>query len=131
MPRVDGRPARARFVFSVSVATRDRPMLDALRQFLGAGSIHTSPARRANWQPMATFTIASNKGHRRATIPFADTFLLPCAKRRQFEQWRERLVEHEREHPSRQRSQCSVEGCAGLVRGRGLCRSHYYRATGY
>jgi hypothetical protein len=115
----------------VSVATWDQGMLEALRTFLGTGSIHTSPARRANWQPTATFTIASNKGHRSATIPFAETFLLPCAKRRQFDRWRERLEEYERLIPKRGRSQCSVQGCTGLVRGRGLCRSHYYRATGY
>jgi hypothetical protein len=28
-------------------------------------------------------------------------------------------------------SSCSVDGCGRPVRGRGLCRSHYYRATGY
>ena len=28
-------------------------------------------------------------------------------------------------------STCSVEGCDRPVRGRGLCRRHYYRATGY
>jgi hypothetical protein len=69
-----------------------------------------------------------------ATILFVDAHLLPCAKRRQFDQWRRDLDEYERRHPNRfgtGPSPCSVAGCDKPVRGRGLCRSHYDRATGY
>ena len=132
-PYADGSP-RLRFVFQVTVATRDRPLLEALHQFLGLGSLRDTPRRSERWLPQTTLVVNSLRAHHAATIPFADRFLLPCAKRRQFEEWRQRLEAHEVDHPNRYgkgRSVCSAPGCDGLVRGRGLCRSHYYRATGY
>ena len=56
------------------------------------------------------------------------------AKRDQFDRWREEFDTYERAHPTqwgRGPSTCSEPGCHKPVRGRGLCRSHYYRATGY
>ena len=73
-------------------------------------------------------------GHREATIAFAERYLLPSAKRDQFEQWRAEMDEYLQAHPSRWGlgpSRCSQPGCEKPVRGRGLCRAHYYRATGY
>jgi hypothetical protein len=125
---------RLRFVFAVSVASRDRHLLEALAAFLGHGSINDAPARRAHYQPMSTFTISSMRSHHCATIPFAETFLLRCHKRRQFEVWRDALRGYEAHRPTqygRGRSECSMPECNGPVRGRSLCRSHYYRATGY
>ena len=122
---------RLRFVFVMTMASRDRPLLEQLETFLGAGSIVDTPARKAHWQPTSTFSVSSIQAHWAATIPFADQFLLPCAKRRQFEAWRQTLGAYDRDRPRRVRSICSVEGCGKPVRGRGLCRSHYYRVTGY
>lgn len=129
----DGQP-RLRFKFSVEMASRDRQLLEQLRDFLGRGSVHDTPARRPNWQPTSTFLIASFVGHHEATIPFGEAYLLDCAKRRQFEKWKEALRRYEDENISRSRrvrSPCSMVGCDKPVRGRGLCRQHYYRATGY
>jgi hypothetical protein len=132
-PFQDGGP-RQRFVFQVSVAARDRNVLEALRAFLGTGSIHDRARRYTSWLPVSTFTIGSHRAHRQVTIPFAERFLLLGAKRRQFESWRDDLHEYERLHPpkwGRGRSACSEAGCHEPVRGRGLCRRHYYRATGW
>jgi hypothetical protein len=130
-PFADGAPRR-RFVFEVKMASRDRRLLVALKSFLGLGSLHDAAPRRVGWQPISTFTIASLKGHHAATIPFAERFLLPCEKRKQFERWRDAMVTYERDHPRKLgRSICRVVGCEKLVRGRMLCRSHYYRETGY
>lgn len=133
-PYSDGT-LRKRFVFSITVASRDRALLDHLRAFLGEGSICDSPPRKPGWQPTTQLRIASIVAHRRATIPFAETYLLPaCAKRQQFERWRDELDSWVRVHPSRYGlgpRPCSVQGCERPVRGRGLCRRHYYRATGY
>jgi hypothetical protein len=129
----DGTPRR-RFVFQVTVASRDRPMLEALRDALGFGSISDKPPQRAHWQPTSVYTVNSRRAHFLATIPFMERYLLPSAKRSQYERWRDALIEHERARPSNWRkgpSPCSEPGCDKPVRGRGLCRSHYYRATGY
>jgi hypothetical protein len=117
------------------MATRDRPLLEAARAVLGYGSISDAPRRRPEWQPITTFNIASRKAHRAATIPFAERYLRPCAKRDQFELWRDALISYEAEtashRPKRGRSICRIPGCDKPVRGRMLCRSHYYRETGY
>ncbi len=125
---------RRRFVFQVTVARRDRALLEELRSFLGYGSIADRRARRPEHQPTTTFSVASFRAHREATIPFAERYLLPSAKRDQFERWRGEMEEYLEAHPSRWGlgpSPCSVPGCGKPVRGRGLCRAHYYRATGY
>ncbi len=129
-PRRDGR-TRTRFVFQVAVATRDRPVLEALREFLGFGSVTDHRPARAHWQPMSSFTIASFRGHYAATIPFAERYLLPSANKAQYERWRDAFLAYDETRARRTRSVCSEPGCEGCVRGRGLCRSHYYRSTGY
>ena len=129
----DGSP-RKRFVFEISMADRDLSLLRSMREFLGVGSINVQEARRADWEPIASFSVRSHRAHRARTIPFAERFLLPGAKRRQFEHWRDAFYEYEAIHPNRfglGPSPCRIDGCDKPVRGRGLCRSHYYRATGY
>jgi len=121
-------------VFQMDMASRDRALLEALRRFLGFGSIHNRRPERAHWQPTSVLTLASRKAHHGATIPFSEKYLLRSAKRDQFEAWRDALFLYERKRPTRYgrgRSPCSVPGCDRPVRGRRLCRSHYYRATGY
>lgn len=132
-PFADGS-TRLSFRFQVTMASRDRPLLEALRDHLGYGSIHDTRPQRATWQPTSTFTIGSLTAHHAATIPFSEQYLLPGAKRRQFERWRDAMLAYETAKPNpfgRGRAICSVPGCGKFVRGRGLCRSHYYRATGY
>jgi LAGLIDADG endonuclease len=128
----DGSP-RLRFRFVIEMAARDRRLLEAFETFLGVGSIQERCDRRS-WLPTCSYSVSSHRAHRLATIPFAEAFLLPCSKRTQFESWRAALDAYEHAHPTRWGkgpSPCSVPGCEKPVRGRSLCRSHYYRATGY
>ncbi len=126
--------SRLRFRFQVTVASRDRSLLEQLQTFLGFGSITDRAPGRPGHQPTSELRLSSFRAHREATIPFAERYLLPCAKRDQFERWRAEMEEYLQAHPSRWGlgpSPCSVPGCAKPVRGRGLCRSHNYLATGY
>jgi hypothetical protein len=131
-PFEDGTP-RVRFVFQMSLAARDRALLEALRAFVGVGSVLDAPSRKQHWQPTSTYTVGSLKANSSAIVPFGERYLLPSAKRAQFESWRDQLAAYIAAHPKvrRVRSICSVQGCDKLVRGQGLCRSHYYRLTGY
>jgi hypothetical protein len=128
----DGSP-RLRFIFDLEVADRDRPLLVDLRELLGCGAIRDRQ-RDPRWQPSSAYRISSAAQHRAATIPFAERFLPPSAKRDQFLRWRDALLAYERDRPTqwgRGRSTCRVHGCDLPVRGQGLCRSHYHRATGH
>lgn len=130
-PYGDGAP-RLRFVFAVAIASRDRAILDELHEFLGFGSIREQRPRNPAHLPISTLTVASIRAHQAATIPFGERYLPSSQKRNQFEQWRDKLQHHlVRRRPREERSTCSMLGCDKFVRGRGLCRSHYYRATGY
>jgi hypothetical protein len=134
LPSFANGDERLRFVFQVTMASRDRPLLETLQAFLGYGSLYDRPPQNARWLSTVSLTVNSITAHKAATIPFAEHFLLPCAKRDQFEQWRQALERFDGDHPNRfgqGPSPCSEPGCHRPVRGRGLCRSHYYRATGY
>jgi hypothetical protein len=129
----DGSP-RLRFVFQLTMATRDRELLESLHRLLGAGSVNDRPARDSRWLPYSVYTLNSMKMHKARTIPFAESCVLASAKRRQFEQWRDALYRYEVERPTqygRAPSIGSEPGCGQPVRARALCRSDYYRATGY
>jgi hypothetical protein len=132
-PYANGTP-RVRFTFGVTIAARDRRLLDDLRELLGFGSVHGIPPRQANHLPLVCLTVNSLRAHHAATIPFCERYLPPSAKRTQFELWSVALLSYEALRPLRAqpgRTRCSEPGCNRFVRGRGLCRSHYYRATGY
>jgi hypothetical protein len=128
----DGRPRR-RFVFSVEMAA-DHPMLELLWCYFGAGSLQALPPRRSGYLATTRFAIASNRRHLTTTIPIAEVHVLHSAKRRQFDAWRDELSAYLEAHPTRYGrgpSTCRMDGCDRPVRGRGLCRSHYYAETGH
>jgi hypothetical protein len=123
-----------RFRFQVTVASRDRLLLEQLQSFLSFGSITDRRPGRPGHQPTSELRVSSFRAHREGTIPFAEQYLLPSAKRNQFDRWRADMEEYLEAHPARWGlgpSPCSVPGCRKPVRGQGVCRSHYYRATGY
>ena len=132
-PRNDGSP-RLRFKFMLEMAVRDLVVVTALRDFLGVGSISHLPARQDGWLPTVNYSVSGRRSVRAAVLPFCDRFLVAGAKLRQYLSWRARFTEYEAHFPSNWGagpSPCTIAGCDRPVRGRGLCRAHYYRATGY
>ena len=111
----DGSP-RLSFVFGVTVAQRDRNLLEALTAFLGVGTIRDKPARLHHHQPLSEFTIASHASppHRdhpvRRALPAAVPQARPVRARGV-----EAIAEYEksrtRRSTGRGRSTCSIPGC--------------------
>jgi hypothetical protein len=131
--RVDGS-VRYRFRFMVKVATDDRTMLEALQAFLGCGSIADRSPEKPGHRPTSTFSVSSLRSCLDSVVPFSDCFLVPSRKREQYETWRARLHAYLVAHPNRWGagpSRCRMPGCDRPVRGRGLCRRHYYEQTGW
>jgi hypothetical protein len=129
----DGSP-RLRFVFAIEMRDEDGDLLEALASGFGCGSIYSRPARRPGHASSRSFEVGAIADHHRATIPFARVFMPRSAKQQQFDAWCTDLLAYERNRPTqwgRGPSTCSESGCDRPVRGRGLCRSHYYRATGH
>jgi hypothetical protein len=111
----------------------DHGLVASLHAFFGVGSVVDLAPRRSGYRATTRFSISSNRRHLITTIPFADTHLLPSSKRRQFERWRDDLARYLAAHPTRYGrgpSTCRRDGCVKPVRGRGLCRAHYYEETG-
>jgi hypothetical protein len=118
-----GTPPKYRF--AVGLGRIDRGMCDGFREFLGRGSIFDSPRRRPHYDDESTFVVQSIRQHLDTTIPFMDAHLPPSHKRKQYLEWRARLLEYW-EHKAKRVRPCTVEGCDGPRRAHGVCRHHLY-----
>lgn len=111
----------------------DALVIEACRELLGFGSIRSVERRKAGWKDTTQLMVHSRRAIELAVIPFFDQFLLSCHKREQFDAWRADFEAYVAAHPSqwgKGPSVCSMPDCERPVRGRGLCRRHYYVATG-
>jgi hypothetical protein len=130
----DGTP-RLRFIFGLTMADRDRALVEALGEFLGCGGFYMHPPGKPGHLPTYSLRIDREGDHERCTIPFAERFLpRESEKFRVFVAWRDKFRRYRDVRPSqygRGPSTCSEPDCELPVRGQGLCRKHYYRVTGY
>ncbi len=87
--------------------------------------IFDSPRRKPHYDDESTFVIQSPRQLIDVVVPFMDEHLPPSYKRRQYLQWRARLLDYW-EHKAKRVRACTVEGCDKPRRAYGLCRHHLY-----
>lgn len=114
---------RTRFRFAVSLGARDRCMCEMFHDFLGVGTVYTSPRRRPHYDDEVTFAVQAIRDLAEVVVPFMDAHLMPSHKREQYLSWRSQLLARleERKAPP----PCEVDGCGKRRRARGVCRLHH------
>lgn len=114
-----------RFALVVHLAIDDRASCESLqRAFGGAGTIRELPSRGPGQRPTVVFRINRLDDLATRVVPLLDAWLPPCHRRSQFEPWRDAIL---RQVEVRRRSrECTIDGCVGEHRARGLCRHHYF-----
>jgi hypothetical protein len=113
----------------VALGASDAATCDLLLGFLGVGSVRTYPKRKDRYDDEVVYRVQRLRELVEVIVPFMDEHLAPSYKRGQYERWRADLLDHW-EHRARRRRTCSVDGCTGHHRARGLCRRHYFEAFG-
>jgi hypothetical protein len=119
---------RKRFVFTVTMARRDRALLEQLHARLGVGSLRDIAARSEMWLPTTAFTVSFGQSTPRRGHSLRRQVRAAVRERRQFEAWRDEMNAYWESLPPKHRwgdgrSTCSVPGCNQFVRGRGKTSS--------
>ena len=82
------------FRFSVGLGAEDRAMCTVLLIVLDVGGVSTSRRRRAHYDDEVQFWVQSIRDLVEVVVPFMDAHLPESHKRRQYLEWRARLLDH-------------------------------------
>jgi len=118
-----------RFRFAVGLGAVDEATCIRLQVFFGVGSLVRSARRKAHYDDEVAFVVQSLSHLVNTIVPFMDDHLPPSYKRKQYIEWRERLVDYW-ENGAKRRRLCTEEGCDKPQRALGVCRHHYYVKCG-
>jgi hypothetical protein len=118
-----------KYTFAVALGEVDAASCELLHSFFGVGHVYHYPRRKPHYDDEVVFQVRKTAHLVRVIIPFMDEHLPPSFKREQFAAWRADVIDHW-EYGIKRRRQCSMDGCERPQRGRGLCRTHYYRVYG-
>ncbi len=83
-----------RFTFEVGLGATDEEMCLALQALLGVGRIYRSPRRRPHYDDEVQLAVQSVRDLVEVVVPFMDAHLPESHKRRQYLEWRARLLDH-------------------------------------
>jgi hypothetical protein len=114
------------FQFAVELGASDQGACHRLRSVLGIGRLVESPKRQARYDDEVAYIVNRTADLLDVIVPFMDEHLPDSYKRTQYLAWRARLLKYW-EHDMRRCRPCTVEGCTGPQRAKGLCRHHYYQ----
>jgi hypothetical protein len=116
------------FTFAVGLGASDAGMCDTMKTFFGVGSVRHYPRRKAHYDDEVCYAVRALRDLAEVIVPFMDEHLPPSYKRRQYEAWREQLLDFEA-NGARQRGRraCEADGCVAPQRAKGLCRHHYFQ----
>lgn len=119
------------FTFAVRLGASDSDSCERLRWYFGVGHVHTYPRRKAHYDDEVGYAVGALGDLVDFIVPFMDEHLPPSYKRRQYEVWREALLNYWMNGARRRgRAPCTVPGCTDPQRAKGLCRCHYYGQYG-
>ncbi len=113
------------FSFCVGLGASDSESCIRLHEFFGVGSIHFSPRRKPHFDNEIQFSVRALPDLINVIVPFMDEHLPSSYKRRQYLQWREKLLDYW-EHRAKRPRPCTVPGCETIRRAHGYCRKHLF-----
>jgi hypothetical protein len=119
------RSGIGRFRFAIGLGAIDGDLCRMFVAYFGVGRIVEWPRRKEHYDDEVAYVVNRTADLVEVIVPFMDEHLPDSYKRTQYLAWRARLLEYW-EHDMRRRRPCSVEGCTGPQRAKGLCRHHYY-----
>jgi hypothetical protein len=117
------------FTFAVRLGAADGETCHWLQGLLGAGFVRSYGRRKAHYDDEVCFAVRRLEDLVEIVVPFMDSYLPPCHKRTQFEDWKRQLLDYW-EWEARRRRPCSSPGCSSPQQAKGFCRRHYYQAFG-
>lgn len=116
---------RDHFAFAVGLGANDATSCETLAAWFGIGRLQRSPRRQPHYDDEVTFRVDRLGDLIEVIVPFMDEHLPASHKRRQYEEWRAKLLDYW-DNSAKRRRPCKIEGCGSPQRARGLCRHHYY-----
>jgi LAGLIDADG DNA endonuclease family protein len=116
-------------VFAVMLGEVDAETCELLQSFFGVGHVYHYSRRQPHYDDFVVFQVRKTADLVHVIIPFMDEHLPSSYKRQQYDAWRCKVLDFWEFGMKRRRS-CTVDGCERPQRGRGVCRTHYYRLYG-
>lgn len=114
-----------RFALAIALGAVDARTCELIADVFSVGTLQHSPRRQPHYDDEVTFRVDRLGDLIEVIVPFMDEHLPASHKRRQYEEWRAKLLDYW-DNSAKRRRPCKIEGCGSPQRARGLCRHHYY-----
>lgn len=98
------RSGRVKFVFAIELGAVDALACDVVAGYFACGHVRPHQRRQAHHDDTVRFQVTRLADLVERIVPFLDEHLPPSYKRRQFEAWRDELLDYWEHHARRRRS---------------------------